>query len=389
MNRKLALSQDEINLLGIKHTTQYNRYRLTEEQIERVYEYRGLRDEESSGIVDACKEHGVSVMDSDMMWIKSKGASLRVKNPYYVGKEERKVDDILEGFLERFKGKIEVKGYNIPIPSEIGLFDRLVYTDTHIGMTPNEDGYSLYGGKWDEDEIMIRLQRIVNHVLDNKNSDLLVIDDLGDFFDGFDGKTVRREHDLPQNMDNQKAFDVGLQFKIQMLDVLSKFYHKIIVNNICESNHSASFDYIVNSALKTYAEKVLPNVEVINHRKFINHYQLFKYCFIISHGKDSVNLKTGFKPHLDASNELKINGYIDEHFLFQEGIIIEFSKGDSHQYLFDNATSDRFNYYNYPALSPSSNWVQTGFKKGKSGIVFFNYTEEGNEIKELLFDWKK
>ena len=388
-NPKFILTNDEISLLGITHQTLQNRYRLNSEQQEKLFEFRGLRDDVSSGILEACKEHGVSAKDSDMMWLKSKGASLRIKNPYFVPKEEKQVEDILEGFLERFIGKIEVSGYNIPIPSEAGLFDRLVYTDTHVGMSTNKDGYSLYGGVWNEEELMIRLQHIANHVLDNKNADLLIIDDLGDFFDGFDGKTVRREHDLPQNMDNQKAFDVGFQFKVQMLTILSKFYTKIIVNNICESNHSASFDYIVNSALKSYSEKVFPNVGVNNHRRFINHYQVFNYCFIISHGKDSTNLKFGFKPHLDPVQEGKINGYIDEHFLLQQGVKIEFSKGDSHQYLFDNSTSDRFNYYNYPALSPSSAWVQTNFKKGKSGVVFFNYTEQGKQIKELLFDWKK
>jgi len=224
----------------------------------------------------------------------------------------------------------------------------------------------------------------------NQKSNTLYIDDLGDFFDGFDGKTVRREHDLPQNMGNQEAFDLGFSFKRRMIESLLMFYDKIICHNVCESNHSASFDYIVNSAIKTYMEACHKGrVEVYNHRKFIEHYNVGKYAFILSHGKDSKNLKFGFKPHLDAIQELKINNYIDEHFLLQEGVTIEFSKGDSHQYLFDNSTSDRFNYYNYPALSPSSNWVQTGFKKGKSGIVFFNYNEEGKSINELFFNWKR
>ena len=390
MNRKLALSQDEINLLGIKHSTLRNRYRLTEEQIERVYEHRGLRDEESSGIVDACKNVGVAPKDVKMIWLKTKTESVRVENPYFQKEENRIVSDVLEDFLSKFEDKIKPKYIQVEQKYHRGLFDRLVYTDTHIGMTPNQNGYSLYGGKWDEEEVQERLDKIVRHVCKNQNANTLIIDDLGDFFDGFDGKTVRREHDLPQNMDNQKAFDVGFNFKRQLIEDLLGNYEKIECHNICESNHSASFDYIVNSAIKTYMEKCYQGrVSIHNMRRFIEHYIMDGYCFILSHGKDSANLKTGFKPHLDASNELKINGYIDEHFLFQDGVTIEFSKGDSHQYLFDNATSDRFNYYNYPALSPSSNWVQTGFKKGKSGVVFFNYTEEGKEIKELLFDWKR
>jgi len=391
MNRKLTLTQDEITLLGLTHSTVKNRYRLTQEQIEQVYEYRGLREENSDGIVDACNNVGVSPKDVKMIWLKTKSESVRVENPYYEEKQEREVVDILGNFLAKFEPLL--KPIEIKKVSVLGLsnsFDRLVFTDTHIGMTPNEDGYSLYGGKWDKEEVEDRLIRIVSHAMYNQKSNTLYIDDLGDFFDGFDGKTVRREHDLPQNMGNQEAFDLGFSFKRRMIEAFLLTYDKVICHNVCESNHSASFDYIANSAIKTYMEACHKGrVEVYNHRKFIEHYNVGKYIFILSHGKDSKNLKFGFKPHLDAIQEGKINNYIDEHFLLQKDVVIEFSKGDSHQYLFDNSTSDRFNYYNYPALSPSSNWVQTGYKKGKSGIVFFNYNEEGKLFSELFFNWKR
>jgi hypothetical protein len=39
--------------------------------------------------------------------------------------------------------------------------------------------------------------------------------------------------------------------------------------------------------------------------------------------------------------------------------------------LFDYCSSDEFDYFNYPAFSDSSEWVQTNFKKGRSGFVFF------------------
>jgi hypothetical protein len=32
-------------------------------------------------------------------------------------------------------------------------------------------------------------------------------------------------------------------------------------------------------------------------------------------------------------------------------------------------TSDDFYYFNYPALSPSSQWVQNNFKKGRRGFI--------------------
>ena len=69
-------------------------------------------------------------------------------------------------------------------------------------------------------------------------------------------------------------------------------------------------------------------------------------------------------------------------------MVIEFSKGDSHQYVFDNSTSQTYSYCSYPALSPSSEWVQTNFKKGISGFVFFNFYEDRKVLQEYFFKWK-
>jgi hypothetical protein len=275
-----------------------------------------------------------------------------------------------------------------PAPKNTGvfLFDRLVYTDAHVGMTPNENGFSLYGGKWDEEQINNNLKKMINHTLENQKGNALIIDELGDFMDGYDGETVRKGHSLPQNMDNEKAFDVGLSFKINLIDALAPYYSKIICNNICDDNHAGSFGYIVNSAFKKFVEFKYRHVIVNNLRRFINHYIYGKNCFILTHGKDGKNLKFGFKPILDTKQIEKIDNYIKEHKLYD--YIIEFSKGDSHQKIFDESTSDLFDYYNYPAFSPASNWVQTNFKKSFSGFEFFNFKDDGSKFhKPYKFDW--
>ena len=244
--------------------------------------------------------------------------------------------------------KKHIKPFKIePINIESGsfLFDRLVYTDVHIGMETNQNGYSLYGGKWNESETLRRLYLMKTHVLENRKSNTLVIDELGDFMDGWDGETVRKGHALPQNMDNEKAFDLGLEFKIRLIDNLAPFYEKIICNNICNDNHAGSFGYVVNSAFKNVLETRYNHVIVNNIRKFIDHYIIGKNCFIITHGKDGKNLKFGFKPILDTKQLEKIDNYIKEHRLFDYEV--EFSKGDSHQKIFDESTSDYFDYYNW------------------------------------------
>lgn len=256
--------------------------------------------------------------------------------------------------------------------------DRLIYTDAHIGMTPNEHGYSLYGGKWDAAELDTSLAEMVAFIISTKKGNTLIIDELGDYVDGYNGQTVRKGHDLPQNMDNQKMFDVGVAFKVKMVDMLVHYYETIILHNICEDNHAGSFGYIVNSAFKQIVELKYNNVIVENYRKFINHYFYGKHCFVLSHGKDSHALKFGFKPQLDAKQIEKIDQYLKQNNIYKKADFIEFSKGDSHQLLFDYCTSDDFDYMNYMALSPSSEWVQTNFKKGRRGFVMQHFNPETN-----------
>lgn len=269
----------------------------------------------------------------------------------------------------------------------LNSFDRLVYTDVHIAMTTNKNGYSLYGGKWDKQELHSRLSIMIDHIKKYKKSNTLIIDELGDFMDGWDGETTRKGHKLPQNMDNEKAFDTGVWFKVSLLDNICNIYDTVICHNICEDNHAGSFGYVVNSAVKSISEAKHENVTIINLRKFISHYTIGKRCFILTHGKDSKSLKFGFKPKLDAVQVEKIKNYIDVHLLHDYNI--EFSKGDSHQKLFDESTTDAFDYYNYGAFSPSSEWVQTNFKKGKSFFEFFNFDEQGlKHHHPYVFTWK-
>lgn len=315
--------------------------------------------------------------------------------PYYniAFKSQSNEVYITEEFIEEcIKKHAKAKQYKCsPIETPTHDFDRGIYTDTHIGMTPNKNGYSLYGGKWDEDEIMESNKVMLDYFINNRTSEVIYVDDLGDLEDGYDGKTVRKGHDLPQNMDNEKAFDVGLEFKIMQADMLSQKFKNVVFNNICNDNHSGSFGYSVNSAFKKYAERVYPNVKVFNHRKFINHYFVGKHAFVISHGKDAHNLKFGFKPVLDQKQIEKIDQYLKANNIYKVADFIEFSKGDSHQMIFDYATSDDFDYMNYGALSPSSEWVQTNFKKGKRMFAMQNcrFNERERNVKYKIFNWKE
>ena len=255
-------------------------------------------------------------------------------------------------------------------------FDKLVYTDVHVGMDTDSTGNSMYAVEWDKESILREARIMVKQTLLRKTCNTLVVDELGDFLDGYNAQTTRGGHALPQNMTNEEAFDCALEFKMIVLNGLVQHYDYIMFHNICNDNHAGSFGYFVNSAFKQIAEKTYGNVQVTNFRQFMNHYYIGDICFIVTHGKDDSSLKFGFKPFLDSKGIEKIDQYCKRNDVYKHSNKVVFIKGDSHQALFDMCTSDDFYYFNYPALSPSSQWVQTNFKKGRRGFVNESWKNE-------------
>ena len=236
-------------------------------------------------------------------------------------------------------------------------------------MNPDPDDNTMYVGRWNKEEVVKSANIVIEKTLKEQESSILYVDELGDLLDGFNAQTTRGGHSLPQNMTNEQCFDVALEFKLQILHGLINNYKEIHFNNICNDNHSGAFGYFVNQAFKQIAELQFKNVTVTNHRKFINHYFVGNICFVISHGKDDKSLKFGFKPNLDLKGADKIDQYCKQNGIYKTADLVIFKKGDSHQELFDMCTSDDFYYFNYPALSPSSNWIKNNFKLGRRGFV--------------------
>jgi hypothetical protein len=288
---------------------------------------------------------------------------------------DKHLDEVISKYITPIKSTVNADN---PITSE-EWFDRLVYTDVHIAMDVNgKDGDSLYCGKWDREEVLRRLDLMIRHVKTYRSSKTLIIDDLGDFLDGLGGQTTRKGHELPQNMNDKEAFDLALEFKIKLIDSLVDEYEEIICHNITNDNHSGVFSYFVSSAVeKILTQRYPEKVKVNTMKRFINHYSIGNHTFVELHGKDVGEMKYSFKPKLDAVQADKLDQYCKEYKLYN-GNYIEVSKGDSHQALYDDATSSDFSYYNYPAFSPPSNWVKTNYNNSRSGFNFFNIHKERN-----------
>ena len=293
---------------------------------------------------------------------------------YAAKQEKEEIKDFdFEGIVKKHIKRLDRLA--VPIIDKAADFDRLVITDVHIGMETNKYDNSMYPVKWNKEEVLKDCERIAEETIKERQSNFIVVDDYGDLMDGFDGKTTRGGHELPQNMTNEEAFDTAVEFKIKLIEPLLNHYSRIEVNNICNDNHSGAFGYFVNKTMKQILELKYDNVKVTNHRKFINHYFIGNICFVISHGKDDKSLKFGFKPQLKPDSIEKIDQYCKNNKIYKTAKLVIFCKGDSHQALFDMCSSDDFYYFNYPALSPSSQWVQNNFKKGRRGFFLESYKD--------------
>jgi hypothetical protein len=349
------------------------RPRITLEEFEIVAQYRAIKNQANNlGLDDKDVKHG---------WLKNKDASLFFKNPNFGNEfDVNKVD-----FEKLFTDVPKIEVTKVKKKDYKGEFDKLVFTDVHVGMDASDKGRNMYETEWNKAMLFYRLTEMVNFTLAKQESKILYISDLGDFLDGFNGNTTRGGHSLPQNMSNQEAFDVAFMFKVRLLEALAPHYELIVMRNVCNDNHAGDFAYFVNQAVKSYINTQLKNVQIINQTSFIDWELVGNYCFVSTHGKDTHNLKHGFKAKIDPNQVNKIVGYLNTQQLLNKGYEIIFEKGDSHLYLFDSATSDVFKYYNYPAFSPSSNWVATNFQLGRSGFVHFNYGLLTKSINEYFF----
>jgi len=403
MSKYVRMSDDVAKQLG-KTLNKSKRYRCTDEEAERVYTLRGSVSKttksrekqvtEKEFVLSAWNDEGY-MMDIDQYCshyqlpradVKEYKLVSHTGTPYYnIRFKEVAESEVMNFDLEEIVKKhikpVKVDSVYVPIIKDENDFDTLTYTDVHIGMDTNPDNKAMYSEKWDRIHALASCDRMIKETINNQKSSTLIIDELGDFLDGYNQQTTRGGHALPQNMSNEEAFDTALEFKMRLIDGLAPYYTSIMINNICNDNHAGSFGYFVNKAFKDICSVKYPEVEVNNYNKFINHYYMDNTCFVITHGKDDTSLKFGFKPHLDTKGIEKIDQYLKQNDVYKHASKIVFKKGDSHQALFDMCSTDDFFYFNYPALSPSSMWVQNNFKKGRRGFVLESFKD--SDIHEL------
>jgi hypothetical protein len=221
--------------------------------------------------------------------------------------------------------ELDLKPLNVAKIGEIGDKILLVtYTDVHVGMNIENDLYD--SGFWGEDELFETLRAMVSHIgFRFNNHSKIVVQDLGDFLDGYNSSTTRGGHALPQNMSNTECFKIASKFKIELAKKLAIHGVPLEFHSVVNDNHGGDFGNLVNIHVKEVLSYLLPEAKYNISEDFISHYIVGKWAFIICHGKDAKFMKFGFKAQLDQKAKDHIVNYIDKHDLHRYKIA--FCKG--------------------------------------------------------------
>lgn len=326
----------------------------------------------------------------------------KVKNSYWKSGENDnyaisveltpKVEELQDSLLDSIKNvlsNIERYTFKENSVSSDGNSINVYLSDIHVGANITNEG--LYDIEYNDKVLQNRLKelykRIIKHVKTfGKFEDLFLIN-LGDSLDGFNNQTTRGGHHLPQNMTNKEQFENYLKLMIEFCDSIiesGEICDNFHFYSVGDSNHDGDLQYIVNRTLEIYLQNRY-NVDTNVFRKFMGHYSYGEHTFILTHGKDKINLKHGLPLTLNEKTENFINDYIYQNNIRSK--YIHLVKGDLHQ----SATqySKRFRYKNCMSIFGSSEWSMMNFGSGYCGTDIEILLKDGSILEDKLFHTNK
>lgn len=272
--------------------------------------------------------------------------------------------------------KIEKK----KVKNEIAL---MVYlSDQHVGAKTLED--SIYKNDYDEKEFNRRLTITLEHIKAKYDLmgrfDKIVVCNLGDCLDGYNGLTTRGGHHMPQNMNNKEQFNVYFNGMTAFFDTLHKMNiaNSIDFESVGNANHDGDFGYITNKALEYSFKYKFPDMKVKIYEKFIDHFKYGIHTFIMTHGKDKSDMKFGMPMFVNDKMENYFNEYMSVNGVNSKSVTVV--KGDLHK----SATSfgKRFRYKSVASLYGSSSWIHTNFGNTLPGVDYDIVFKNENKIIE-------
>jgi len=237
-------------------------------------------------------------------------------------------------------------------------------SDLHIGAKCESN--TLYPNPWDQEELVRRLNEISNKINNFGHLDTLIINLLGDNLDGMDNQTARRDHIMPQNMDNMEQVSVFLKVMSQFILDCRELANNVVIYSVKDGNHDGISGYIATLALKNIINKLAPEVNFTLFKDFIGKYEFKGHTYCICHGKDDKFMKRGLPLNLDEKSKIMIYEWLEENNI--HGDNIHFVKGDLHSNALNSCK--RFDYRNVLSLFGASDYSNYNFSRNSYGVSY-------------------
>lgn len=402
MNKRRYLAPKEVDLLGLKHNKiqkgkEKERHVISDEDYNLVVEFR------NQGILNDFNENLIDKTTAKHLWKEIRGedgkkkGNVFIKNPFYKDKESEEIVYIIEksidNVIKRHSKSKKTFKFNDLKNNKKAL--KVTISDDHVGLEPNPNGNSLFNYEYNAKIYNKSYVKVFNSVLKEFNThgrfDILLLDNLGDEQDGWNGLTTRGGHKLEQNMTNQEVFETCIDTKVTFIKSLIKnnVAKKIILRKVVNDNHSGDFGHTINIAVKKIINLLYSKdlVEVETLTKFLEHRIYGDHCFILTHGKDAKMMFKGLPLQLNDKTINFINDYIRHYDIKSKYIHVE--KGDLHQIGYNKCNT--FDYRNFMSFAPPSSWVQHNFGDCYSGYSIQVIPKNSNEIShtDYFLDYKK
>ena len=282
-----------------------------------------------------------------------------------LARRNRELEQTIEQLSKEIN--IEVGGIITPqiIEEETNKSMIIYLADMHIGAKCESN--TLYPNNYDFNEIQRRLSSLLISISGFGHLDELNICLLGDSLDGMDNQTARRDHYMPQGMDNMEQINSFLTLMVSFVDACRKLANSIKVYCVKCGNHGGMWEYTANLALKNIIEKSFSDIEFTLFNDYFGYFYHKHHCYVICHGKDEKFMKRPMPLNLDDRTKVMLNEWLtNNELIYSEDIHIV--KGDLHS----NALSSclTFDYRNVLSLFGASDYSNYNFSRNSYGVSY-------------------
>lgn len=258
----------------------------------------------------------------------------------------------------------------------------VIITDVHAGMCPKA-GFLDY--EWNAKVLTEAFNKTLKDIISLVDTaggrvEELILYDLGDSLDGYEGLTTRGGHKLPQNMTTVQQFSLSLNCYISLIENILKLdlADTITVHRVEMDNHSYSFGQTVGYSLESFIKRLYPDAKInfVKQPEFMAYKVYGDVAIVTTHGKDAKEMKQPLPYVMAHKWETYFGGIFKRWKLLDKKISL--FKGDQHRLGY--SSHSLFDYYNFMAFSPPSGWAQHNF--GASEDVGYSIHITGKSRKD-------